>query len=1149
MHKAKGRVTVGSGSSAKPLKKAKVHVLEGILSERILESGTTNENGNYEISYRKDAPLITIRAELNFLGVPLLYESFPPVVQKNENTINLEIGPGKIPVDLNLTHLYDALIKSLTYLVNDLAGLQEELKSLVDGLIAYINQKIRELISNAESVSPSQIAEDIRNEGKKHENEIKRLAGEGGRQLYNETVNTLAGIVEMFGNLLSELAGTVLPWLVDRPDVEYRIKTSAPYRQVIGYPQTSCETFNHTILKKNSDGYLRGFNSEGLKCFVTLEDGEARVRFGPMPRGRYLSLIEGGNNNMSGHDGYSLDKVVSYTHNRRGTIGRLPANFKFDMVTANGNRLFAKEKDTDRFFFATLYEEFPLQDKHGGGHVPGCYLKLDPQDNLLAPRDKDLEWWTDGEGGQGNNEFDHPAMAGYAFMPIAKFGLEFFLQDLEDDIREQLKTVGIDIPFVFLRHFRFLPDIMMVKVVPGVWHEIDSRPPYGSGRVPLGLPTYDHITYQATGVSGLRPEVLLPGLFRWLLGTEENVQSIDFDKVLSIGVANTHRHMQYDDSCGMELSSGPDHYLVGPVLDRGGFWDGTCNFYALVHLKKRSPHPDRTDNRLDKYDYGVLWLDEQSYFSERWRLLSPFDSLWGRLREWSMVGSLKRTLTLEPLRNRAEGFGRIQDTFWCPFENGLIDDNSRMVVSRFVILVTGKKPESGRPMELYSIAFNWGGMDRTWRYRTLPDYTIIYDDLPGPIPRVGNTIRPQKIVLRDDLTICVPGSKRLVNRRERPIIYGWHYQTYLPASKKEPAAGRDTPVKTKFSHPWKFMTNECFEHANASFHFGDYAAKTKPYDNRSQFYPLDCSSHKNPEDWSEEIVWSPADKEALFTFQPSLLHVTKDLEKLLKELPIDPTELICQCPPSLFNDKVMFRIRHCHILGLIAMYWDKRDDDLYPLWFDLNDTKKSVKLIAWQFTDGKLTPVSGEGPRTVDLYRQKRKWCPPIVQKATFTFDQTSTQSATIRLESKMIEKPRSLKEPWLDEVKEFKENQSATSFIRRVMGNVDNDPYDFAYARYQDALGKSAYSSETPPDLTLRYLRVGAIEDGKTHVKEWPISSFRWAKPNIFEIDWKFNDDSDFMRYRNWFTSEGLDEHGTTVILEDIVGHRATVNEISLNP
>jgi hypothetical protein len=60
--------------------------------------------------------------------------------------------------------------------------------------------------------------------------------------------------------------------------------------------------------------------------------------------------------------------------------------------------------------------------------------------------------------------------------------------------------------------------------------------------------------------------------------------------------------------------------LNGPLSDGDQFADGTCNFYILVRLAENGR-------------FVVLYCDEQTLFTQRWRLAHPIDKEWVTFEE------------------------------------------------------------------------------------------------------------------------------------------------------------------------------------------------------------------------------------------------------------------------------------------------------------------------------------------------------------------------------------------------------------------------------------------------------------------------------------------------------------------------------------
>ena len=116
---------------------------------------------------------------------------------------------------------------------------------------------------------------------------------------------------------------------------------------------------------------------------------------------------------------------------------------------------------------------------------------------------------------------------------------------------------------------------------------------------------------------------------------------IDYKEVLDLGVGYSHWSEQWHTHFGGEihslLATRPSfqqerynlmqyRFLNGPVVDGDAFNDGTSNFYMLVKLEP----PVTTGHGLPQR-YAILWIDEQTYFTQRWRLLHPTDDVLGDL--------------------------------------------------------------------------------------------------------------------------------------------------------------------------------------------------------------------------------------------------------------------------------------------------------------------------------------------------------------------------------------------------------------------------------------------------------------------------------------------------------------------------------------
>jgi hypothetical protein len=192
--------------------------------------------------------------------------------------------------------------------------------------------------------------------------------------------------------------------------------------------------------------------------------------------------------------------------------------------------------------------------------------------------------------------------------------------------------------------------------------------------------------------------------------------ALTYERVLDIGVGHVHLHQQYELITGGEIqplripAGNPVNealkqyqYLNGPVRDGDGYIDGTCNYYALVQFRKDTPRGNDA--------FALLYTDEQSYFSGRWRIVHHSDFLAGLS---SLVSQLPEDSRRDPVNQL---FHFDSSRYWCPFRSGRIGPTSRLAVSAQVLLVSGDKDIE--PNVIYSINFSWATMDRTWRWRNV----------------------------------------------------------------------------------------------------------------------------------------------------------------------------------------------------------------------------------------------------------------------------------------------------------------------------------------------------------------------------------------------------------------------------------------------
>jgi hypothetical protein len=687
-------------------------------------------------------------------------------------------------------------------------------------------------------------------------------------------------------------------------------------KKVVSIPRQSAYAFDIAAVPCRLD-----YSDSGKRRDYRLQDGVAE-------------MLEGGQWNPVARAGISYDCL------RAGEPVEEP---KFDMIAANNDRVFAKVEGYDDYYFAALEPTYrhrlgeksqdecsPCEKHDYEGCVPAFYIKLDPESNMTDSTMELLDPLRNVE------IYDHPASEPYR---LFKKLLERPITDLMvvrvkprlwyriDARPPSSKWNSANIAATVVEYggplavVKFFVDGLLggpfglVKLIGDVLafpkEIMNALKDFGDNArdfsLPAEYPSCHQVTYCARGLGGL-------------LGTKQEWRAFSVAKVLDIGVGQAHRHEQYNLSQGGELqpkfmenplfANAPlaliaYRFFLGMTADGEGYVDGTVHFYRLVEfgtsVDARNFDDECSGPPLDpRYQFGILWLDEQTWQAKRWRLLHPSDNK-GML--FSLLDDFRARVDVpdDKVVHFKDFYDFDERRFWCPFRALCIDGQSRMAVSRFVILVTGSDKSTGRS-ELYSINFSWASSDRTWRWRTLPE-----------------ECDPQTIGLRDDMTIHVKGTFGGQGGR-------W-FQRYLPADNRHvplfpPLALGDTPQKpaSGYNHPWQFLPEETFARADQFPFFGVYSRKV---DSRSQYYRLRITSEDDPtgKKWVDES---------------NSLHVTAArfnwavLEP--SERPLNNMKFIewpaVPAPPSKYECKAAFRIEERGPLGWIALHWDKRDDEI-----------------------------------------------------------------------------------------------------------------------------------------------------------------------------------------------------------------------------
>ncbi len=717
-------------------------------------------------------------------------------------------------------------------------------------------------------------------------------------------VSTLILVIEGVGRLVCPIYTTLLP----SPRI-----CATVMQQVAAVPRTSATAFNFAATPSRFS-YADG----GQRYEVSIDSADAIV-FRPDATTPWRPVAT---------------QAISFDQKRLGVSGPAP---RFDMVAANCGRVIGKEKGTERLFFALLDPMFwqftdltqpeagidgpPALARASEFVVPSTYFKLDPEENQAGATSADLLVAVTDPLNRQPPFNGHPAAARFNLFKAAlgaKSGLlgQFFHG-------------------------------MVVAVQPHLWHLIDARPQKGAGRVPAGIPEFPQVSY-CPGLSNSSPQVQC---------------SIAFDQVLDIGAGHAHWHEQYDTTCGGEiqalLSKGfaqvslLTYYQLfnGPVVDRDGFIDGTCNYYLLCHLASGVPGsgscvplPADKDSAppAPAQSFALLFLDEQSLFSQRWRLAHPDD------HEGLMFA------LLPDLHSRGNQWGFDVSMFWCPFRAGNITSRSRMAVSRQVIIVNGVDPTTQR-QELYSINFSWATSDFTWRWRAFPDALtptlLSAADVQAGTETIDITrpdlVYPQTVRLREDMTCHVKGTKGIVKDEKRSRAGRW-FQKYLPADCQPvplastlaapPAGQLAAKPSSGYMHEWQFLPEATFQRADQFSHFGVYEA----VDSRSQYYAVtldekqlaQAPSGSRWEDQSGQLaitravldwnVLSGGGPPALNQIATAFPQGPAGFQALVWSLPTQTQRFQSFYTPM----RIFLRFAKREPIGWIATHWDKRDDDL-----------------------------------------------------------------------------------------------------------------------------------------------------------------------------------------------------------------------------
>ena len=619
--------------------------------------------------------------------------------------------------------------------------------------------------------------------------------------------------------------------------------------------------------------------------------------------------------------------------------------------------------------------------------------------------------------------------------------------------------------------------------------------------------------------------------------------AIQYSQVLDIGIGSSHWSENWQTHFGGEIhallaprplfqgerySLTQYRFLNGPVIDGDAFNDGTTNFYMLVKLGP----PDTTGPGYLQH-YAILWFDEQTYFTQRWRLLHPTDDILGDLFSLPHY-----------LRDNPEWYDFHLAKYWDPFRDNLINDDSRMVLRRNVIVVTGKDPTLPRH-EIYTIVFNYGLCDHSWRWRLFPqgqhvvvDRTRAQEQNP-PFPAevtAGSAsayVAVNTIDIRDDTTLHVRGSQR--SPVTQSLRVGRWVQRYLPADCRHVPDRHDLTGQKPtrgFDHKWDFVSELAYQRADKFYQFGVYEDLL---DSRGQYYRVELLPSPGGTPGVQDVagrVWKNDDTAAgEDRLQMNTINFNWALEKnadgaIVKTMqsndPDDPELFVHEFRKrksiSMYERTTRFRLLERKPLGLIAVFYDKRDDELQaasnlpqPTTLSHDDVETTEILDVWKTADGETIPPALPAPAfpniRVRFKSNHRVYQPPNVRKAQIIID----PAPGLRLLHVSFWTPQT-------------EQEVCENIWKVSLAAIDPNKVVFpifSVNRFGNFVRRAVPDAPVPPNFT------GDLGDA-------------WR----YDFDFPFTKDVE-TNVRRFCTSEGHIEFGTSLWFEDIVGHRALTEEL----
>ena len=267
------------------------------------------------------------------------------------------------------------------------------------------------------------------------------------------------------------------------------------------------------------------------------------------------------------------------------------------------------------------------------------------------------------------------------------------------------------------------------------------------------------------------------------------------------------------------------------------------------------------------------------------------------------------------------------------------------------------------------------------------DRNLAQDENPTlPADVTGGTgsnayVVPNMIDIRDDTTLHVRGSLR--NPANNALRVGRWVQRYLPADCRHvPDRHELTGVQPTrgFDHKWDFVTEDAYKRADKYYQFGVYE---NLIDSRGQYYRVELLGGPQGPAVQDVVgrVWKNDDTSAGDSrLRMNTINFNWGISKqadgaIVKAAQSDnPDELWVnnfndRPSISMYEGTTRFRILERKPLGLIAVFYDKRDDELQaasnlpqPTTLSVDDVETTEIPDVFKIDEGETIPPAFPSP-------------------------------------------------------------------------------------------------------------------------------------------------------------------------------------------